>query len=106
MDFQAICKEFEEKRKEIVHDESGINYSFYVLINELDTNEIDFSRFTWHNIDYAEESISWAHEDSGDGETFTLLPDHEYTKMLNIIQILFEVERAPKHFGPSPFNFL
>lgn len=106
MNFHAMYRVFEEKRQETVKDDSGINYSFFALINELNVKEIDFSRFSLEDLDYVETSMSWSYEDNNDGETFTLVKDHEYSKMLNLIQILFEVERAPKHFGPSPFSFL
>lgn len=95
-----VCKQF------AVSDMQSEHYLYSILINELEIQEIDFSRLDIDEIRHFIESIFEMISDEDDNGIISLDPHHGFTLSSMIQYKIWSFESLPKLRGKSSFQFL
>lgn len=105
--FSAFSKSLSGKEKNSpTGSKEGENYVYVVIQNNLSIHEIDFSRFSYENLQDVGEALDEVITgDDRDGAIF-IDPYCPYTRILSLQEKIVKMGKLPKHRPPSPFLFL
>lgn len=106
LNFDKFTQAIDKKKVEEVTNNSGKSYIYFLALEKLEVDRIDFSAFSLEDTTYVytriEESLTYEDED---GVLF-VDPNHHFGEVINLIHKIDALEEAPRERVPSSFRFI